>query len=468
MIKTALSALLAAALASTVAFAQPAREIPRSASDVQLSFAPLVRDTAPAVVNVYAERLVSSRSSMFDDPFFGRLFDEFFGAGPRQRQQNSLGSGVIVGADGVIVTNNHVVKGAQELRVVLSDRREFDAELVLSDERTDLAVLRIDPEGESLPRLPFAGRGELEVGDLVLAIGNPFGVGQTVTQGIVSALGRSDVGVSDYSFFIQTDAAINPGNSGGALIDVNGDLIGINTAIFSRSGGSNGIGFAIPSELVERVVEAAVSDGEIVRPWFSAKGQSVTSAIARSLGLTRPTGVLIADIYGDGPADKAGLREGDVVLSVDGAEVNDEAGLRFQLATRRIGERAQLKVWRDGRERTIRLRAEAPPESPARDERRLAGPHPLDGTKVVNLSPAFNDENDIDLFKDGVVLWTITRGSTADYFGFRPGDVILEINDEPVASTETLDGLLERYGGQTSWRIALERRGRRYEQTFRF
>jgi len=268
-------AILAALAAFAVAAAVPGspfagaqdsapteRQVPQASEQIRLSFAPVVREVTPAVVNVYSERVIQQRYSNSQDEFFRR----FFGGGrlggmPRERISRSLGSGVIVRSDGIVVTNYHVVAGATELRVILNDRREYDAELVLADERTDLAVLRIDTGGEALPVLPFDtgegpdGLGGPEIGDLVIAIGNPFGVGQTVTQGIVSALGRSDVGVSDYAFFIQTDAAINPGNSGGALVDLDGELIGINTAIFSRSGGSNGIGFAIPAALVERVVE---------------------------------------------------------------------------------------------------------------------------------------------------------------------------------------------------------------------
>ena len=267
------------------------------------------------------------------------------GNAPTQNQKvdNSLGSGVIVGADGVIVTNNHVVEGGQEFRVVLNDRREFPAELVMKDERTDLAVLRIDTKGQTLPFLAFADTRSLAVGDLVLAIGNPFGVGQTVTSGIVSALARTDVGVSDYSSFIQTDASINPGNSGGALVDMQGRLLGVNSMIFSKGGGSNGVGFAIPSEMVKRVVDAAVHGGTLVTPWLGAKGEVIDSQKALALGLDRPRGVLISDIYAGGPADKAGLKEGDVVLTVDGRDVFDDRGMKFIAATKAEGETATLR-----------------------------------------------------------------------------------------------------------------------------
>ena len=251
-----------------------------------MSFSPLVKEAAPAVVNVYTTKVVKQAASPYSrDPFFQRFFGNRMGGMPRERVESSLGSGVIVGDDGVIVTNNHVIEGADEFKVVLSDRREYAAELIIADERTDLAVLKIDTEGEKLPTLEITDTRDVEVGDLVLAIGNPFGVGQTVTTGIISAQARTDVGVSDYAFFLQTDAAINPGNSGGALVDSQGRLVGVNTAIFSRSGGSNGIGFAIPSEMVKRVVDAAVNDGQIIRPWLGLKGQSVTSDIGKIDGV---------------------------------------------------------------------------------------------------------------------------------------------------------------------------------------
>ena len=283
------ASIVAAALAVSTPFAVPALAqpaVPESQAQIQLSFAPVVREAAPAVVNVYSRRTVRSRDvSIFDFMFGGQ-----FGA-PRERDEQSLGSGVIVDPSGVIVTNNHVVEGAQELKVVLSDRREFDAKLLLADERTDLAVLQI--QASDLPALEYARSSRLEVGDLVLAIGNPFGVGQSVTSGIVSALARTDVGITDYSFFIQTDAAVNPGNSGGALVDMSGRLVGVNTAIFSRSGDSSGIGFAIPSELVQRVVETAREGGEVIRPWLGASVQPVTPALAASMGLLRPQGALV-------------------------------------------------------------------------------------------------------------------------------------------------------------------------------
>jgi Do/DeqQ family serine protease len=441
----------------------PERGLPQSRAEVQLSFAPIVREAAPAVVNVYSRRVVADRNPFAGDP----MFERFFGRqAPRQREVQSLGSGVIVDGAGLIVTNNHVVAGAQELRVVLYDRRELEAEILLADERTDLAVLRVVAD-EPLPVLPFDLSGSAEVGDLVLAIGNPFGVGQTVTSGIVSALARTDVGITDYAFFIQTDAAINPGNSGGALVSMNGELLGINTAIFSRSGGSQGIGFAIPADMVRSVVQAATQGGELVRPWLGARLQPVTSDIALSMGFDRPRGALVADIYPGGPADGAQLRRGDVILSVDGVEVNNEAAVRFRFATRAVGDEAQVRIMRDGRERTLAVSAEAPPGDREAARVVLNGRNPFQGVEVVELSPAFNDANGLDPFMEGVVVTRVQRRSAADFYGFQPGDRILSVNRRDVRSIDEIERELVRNDDAREWPVEIERRGERHARTLR-
>jgi len=454
---------LSLALLTSAALVVPAaaqeRVVPDTQAQVQLSFAPVVRQAAPAVVNVYSRRVIAQRTPFAGDPFFER----FFGPQVREREVNSLGSGVIVDSTGVIVTNNHVVQGAQDLRVVLSDRREYEAELLLADERTDLAVLKINTE-EPLPVLPFDEIGDSEVGDLVLAIGNPFGVGQTVTSGIVSALARTDVGISDYAFFIQTDAAVNPGNSGGALVDMEGQLIGVNTAIFSRSGGSNGIGFAIPSEMVRTVVDAALEDGEIIRPWLGARLQPVTQDLASSLGLERPRGAIVANIWEGGAADRAGLEQGDVVIAVDGVEVNDEVGARFRFATRMIGDSAELTVLRDGSEQILRVDAEPAPGAIEGARMEITGENPLHGAELVQLSPAFNEENGIDPFMDGVLVSSVARRSAAAYFGFQPGDRILSVQDERVDNLVDLNRILREKDGANDWPVEIERRGERFSR----
>lgn len=432
--------------------------VPQSARQLDLSFAPLVKQASPAVVNVYTRKTTSAQSPFENDPMFSRLF----GRQPQQQQrqqQGSLGSGVLVGKDGVIVTNNHVVEGADEFRIVLSDRREYAAELLLADERTDLAVLKIGAEAGVLPTLPFANTRDVEVGDLVLAIGNPFGVGQTVTSGIVSATARTDIGISDYAFFIQTDAAINPGNSGGALINNRGELVGVNTAIFSRSGGSNGIGFAIPAEMVNRVVNAAVNEGRITRPWLGLKGQSVSFDIAKSQGLDRPVGIIITEIYDNGPADKAKLRRGDLVTAIDGREVFDERGLNFLAATLSPGERVTLDVLRGGSSQKIRVLLSPPPGMSDGEVRILEGSHPLSGTEVAVLSPALAENMGRDPFVKGILITRMLRNSIARRVGLRPGDIIVAINGDETITARALDMALT--GQPEDWQLTIERNGRR-------
>jgi len=429
------------------------RVVPTSNAQIQLSYSPVVKQTAPAVVNVFTSRTVRSRSG-------SDFFDFMFGMqrAPQERTQSSLGSGVIVRSNGIIVTNAHVVKGADELKIVLNDRREFEADVIAQDEEIDIAVLKIDTRGEHLPSLLVQGDSDLEIGDIVLAIGNPFGVGQTVTSGIVSALGRTNV--TDASSFIQTDAAVNPGNSGGALVNLSGELIGVNTAIFSRSGGSNGIGFAIPAELVARAVESALSEGRIVKPWIGARTNAVDTTMAAALGLDRSRGAVINEIYRSGPADRAGLEKGDVILTVDGSDVNDDNGLRFKLATLKPGERARVRVWRDGRERDFTVTADLPKENPPRDERKLRGYHPIDGAVVVNMSPALGEDLGLDPYLKGVMVLSVERGSAAAYNRLRGGDLIMEVNDVDVTSSRQLDSLLRSEPDDGEWNISVDRNGR--------
>src|SRR5438876_7295595 len=323
--------LLTAFSASDGASAQD-RRVPSSASELRLSFAPIVQRVQPAVVNVYAAKTVQNRNPLLDDPIFRR----FFGVPGQQpeQMQRSLGSGVMVDASGLVVTNNHVIEGADQVKISLADKREFEAEIVLKDSRTDLAVLRVKDGKEKFATLDFANSDELLVGDVVLAIGNPFGVGQTVTHGIVSALARTQVGITDYQFFIQTDAAINPGNSGGALVDMTGKLAGINTAIFSRSGGSQGIGFAIPANMVRVVVASARTGGGVVkRPWLGARLQEVTPEIADSMGLKRPSGALVASVTPASPASRGGVRPSDLIVAIDGQATEDPHAFDYRFAT---------------------------------------------------------------------------------------------------------------------------------------
>jgi Do/DeqQ family serine protease len=439
------SALILLLLAAALPAAGETRQAPASREAIRLSFAPIVKKAAPAVVNVFSRRVVRSDTgpaALFNDPFFRRFFGGQMPFGmPRERVENSLGSGVIVDASGIVVTNHHVIKDAQEIVVVLADHREFEARVLLSEPRADLAALKIDVPGERLPVLELGDSDQLEVGDLVLAIGNPFGVGQTVTSGIVSGLART-LAVSDFRSFIQTDAAINPGNSGGALVDVDGKLIGINTAIFSQSGGSIGIGFAIPTSLVRGVLQAAMSGGRVVRPWLGAAGQGVTSDIAGDLGLARPEGVLVKEVTPGSPAAQAGLRVGDVILAVDGHGIEDPDALHFRIATLPIDGKAHLTVWRDGKSRDTVAAVAAPPEQPPRRATPLNGRQPLSGATIANLNPAFADELGLDQTVHGVIVTEIRNGSIAERVGLEPGDILISLNKRPIESVTQLGQLL--------------------------
>ncbi|HLZ65667.1 MAG TPA: trypsin-like peptidase domain-containing protein [Aliidongia sp.] len=435
------------------ASAADSRAVPASAQQVLLSYAPVVRKAAPAVVNVYTRAVgdVGAAADVRRDPAYRRYF-----APGADRLGHSLGSGVIVDPNGTIVTNQHVIQDAGAIVIVLSDRREFDAELVRGDDRTDLAVLKINTSGEALPFLTIKDTDDLEVGDIVLAIGNPFGVGQTVTSGIVSALGRSVDGINDYRSFVQTDAAINPGNSGGALVSLDGKLVGINTALYSEGGGSVGIGFAIPGDLVRSVLTPSEGAGHrILRPWLGASGRSVTAGAARKLGLSRPSGMLIEDVVPRGPAAEAGVRPGDVILSIDQRPVPDEDGLRFRFATLPVGATAKLGVWRAGEPMDLEIRLVAPPETPPRQVTQLRAAGPLLGVTVANLSPALADELHTDEVA-GVIVLDVPRG--APHLRLLVGDELVELNGQRIADVGQLQALLPRL--TAPWRATVRRDGR--------
>lgn len=450
--------LFAATLLISLAGSVPVQaEVPATRAQIQLSFAPVAKEAAPAVVNVFTRKVVRTQSSpLMNDPFFSRFFSNRAGS-TQERVQQSLGSGVIVDSKGIIVTNYHVVSGADDITVVLNDRREFNAELVGSDERTDMAVLRIDTNGQRLPFLALGDSDALEVGDLVLAIGNPFGVGQTVTSGIVSALARTNVGVSDFQSFIQTDAAINPGNSGGALVDMAGRLVGINTAIYSRDGGSNGIGFAIPTSLVRAVLSGLAHGGKVVRPWLGATGQAVTPDMAAGLQLSRPMGVVINNIYPGSPADRSGMRVGDVITAINSRDISDDAGLRFRLATLAVGDVADITALRHGREVHLAATLKAPPEVPPRDVSEIGGRNPFTGATVANINPALAEELSLSQSLQGVVLLGLRRGSIAQRLNFKVGDIILKVNEYAVTSVADLKRVADR--SSNGWRVTLNREG---------
>jgi Do/DeqQ family serine protease len=443
-------ALAGQALAQTTV-----RKVPDTREQITFSFAPVVKRAAPAVVNVYVRQRVR-QSPMFSNP----IFEEFFGPqfGQSERVQNSLGSGVIVAPTGVVVTNNHVIQGdaGTEIKVALADSREFDAKVLLKDEHTDLAVLQIKASDVEFPYLTFADADFLEVGDMVLAIGNPFGVGQTVTSGIVSALARTRVGISDYQFFIQTDAAINPGNSGGALVDMQGRLVGINTAIFSKSGGSQGIGFAIPANMVRLVADSALQGGAVRRPWLGASLNEVSPEIANAAGLDRATGALVAQVEEGGPAAMGGLRAGDIIVSVDGKEISDSHAFQYRFITKGTSGEVSLEVLRAGTRRTVAVPLMTPPENPPRDIRELTGNNPFAGAKVANLSPAVADEMSTTETK-GVVVLETDAYSVARRIGIQPGDIVVEINGEKIDTTRTLEKAVAK--SSRIWRMTIRRGG---------
>ena len=455
------AALVAAVATPAVAQETPKTVVPQSMMQMQLSFAPVVKRVAPAVVNVYARAVVQQQLNPFAaDPVFQRLF----GISPemRQRVQQSLGSGVIVRPDGLILTNNHVIAGGQEIVVALADKREFKAKVVQADAHLDLALLKVDTKGEKLPTVAFADSDKVQVGDLVLAIGDPFGVGQTVTMGIVSAQARTQSASSD-AVFIQTDAAINPGNSGGALVTTDGRLAGINSSIYSNSGGSIGIGFAIPSNLARRFVEGAGAGGSFKLAWFGAEGQSVTGPIASSVGLPRPEGVILKTVYPNSPAAKAGLKVGDVVLAMDGNPVDDMQSLNYRVTTHKPGDGPSVKIFSGGKERDVVVVLTAPPETMPRAATVISGRNPLTGAKVENLSPAVALDLNMDAGATGVVVTAVAQGSLAANYGFQPGDIIRGLNGAEMHSVaELASGLAAAQG---HWALVVDRGGNRMSLT---
>ncbi len=434
------------------------RQVPQSRADVVLSFAPVAKAAQPAVVNVYASRTDKRpRNPLFDDPVFRRFFGD--GVAPRAGgpTAQSLGSGVIVDSSGLVVTNNHVIEGMTDVKVALSDKREFDASIVLADKHTDLAVLKL--KGASgLPVMELGDSDAVEVGDVVLALGDPFGVGQTVTQGIVSGLARTQIGSSDYQYFIQTDAAINPGNSGGALVDMKARLIAINSAIYSQSGGSVGIGFAIPVNMVKSVIAAARNgDTRVRRAWLGASLQVISREIAEGLGLDRPNGALVTDVRNDGPAAVAGMRRGDIVISVDGQSVDDPDGFGYRLATKPLGGVAKLMVRRDGQDVPLVMKLMTAPELPPREPITLNNRSPFSGATIVNNSPAVAEDFSLSGSRDGVVVADVEDGSNAAFAGMQKGDVILSLNNLKIGSTKAMQRISAT--NADSWQITLERGG---------
>ncbi len=456
-------------LQATTADAQR-KAVPKSQVELKYSFSNVVKRSSPAVVNVFVSRREARRARPSDSDPFLRELRRFLGNNigvPQNRVRNSLGSGVIVRANGLLITNYHVVAGGREtrIRVALSDRREYNARVVLADKKTDLAVLKIEGKGP-FPFIKFADSDRIDVGDLVLAIGNPFGVGQTVTSGIISGPLRSSVGKSNYQVFLQTDAAINPGNSGGALVDMSGQLLGINTVILSRSGGSQGVGFAIPSNLVRLVLDSALKRKKVVRPWFGATFTRVTRDVGAALGLTRLTGAFIADIREGSPAKRAGLRRRDIIVAVGKQYVDDPRLLLYRLAVHGVGAKVTLRVIRDGAELSLPMTLEARPKESGDSARNLSGRGPLEGLTVANITPTLVDQLALDDGDRGVVVLSVRAGSIAQRANrIQRGDIIMAVSGEQIETVEDLVRVANIPA--RSWRIQLKRNGRRYNLIFR-
>lgn len=441
-----------------------AQQVPQSAPQMQLSFVPLVKQAAPAVVNIYAKIMTEPRSTpLQSDPFFERFFRDPFSEKPRV--QNSLGSGVILSADGIVVSNYHVVGMATEIRVVLNDRREYSAQVLLGDAEADLAILKIDTQ-ERLPFLELRDSETVEVGELALAIGNPFGVGQTVSSGIVSGLARSGAGGgnSGLGYFLQTDAPINPGNSGGALIDMAGRLVGINTSILTRSGGSNGIGFAIPADLVAAfVAQARAGAAAFARPWAGINGQPVDSDMAGPLGLDRPEGIIVSGLHEASPFRQAGLKVGDVITHVGGQPVHTPNEMVYRMSVAGLGRTATVGLLRDGAEQQVEVALIAAPDVPTRDVATLDARSIMPDLKLARINPAVIAEMNLPLEVTGVVV--LDAGRFGPRVGVRPGDVILAINGVEVAHPQDV---VTMFAGQVRrFEMVIQRGDRRSLLRFR-
>lgn len=418
----------------------------------KLSFAPVVKHAYPTVVNISSSKVVRTPAGMSEMPPMDPFFEQFFGrnpggrAIPKDRREQSLGSGVIVSPEGYIITNNHVVEGATDIKVVLFDKRELKARLIGADDKTDVAVLKVD--AGDLPHITIADSSKVQVGDFALAIGNPFGVGKTVTMGIVSATGRGNLGIEDYEDFIQTDAPINPGNSGGALVNERGELVGINTAILSRgSGGNQGIGFAIPSNLVRQVMDSILKDGKVTRAYLGIVPQDVTPAIMRAFNVKDSKGALVGDVTPDGPAAKSGLQKGDIILEVNGSAVEDSNQLRNRISMMPVDSQAKLKVLRDGAVKNVEVTLG---KLPTREERasndRQNGDADLNGIQVEELTASAARELGLPPTTAGVVVSDVDPNSPAAENGLRPGDVIQEVNRQKVRTVAEFNRAVQKSG----------------------
>ena len=445
---------------SSIVFAKDT--VPQSEIEIKLSFVPLVKQAAPAVVNIYAQRIIEERRSPFSrDPFFRDFFRNFGQLQPRV--QNSLGSGVILSADGYVVSNYHVVGGATDIRVVLHDGREISGDVILADEDSDLAVLKINTD-EILPHLDLRKSDTVEVGELVLAIGNPFGVGQTVTNGIISGLARTGIASgSAKGYFLQTDAPINPGNSGGALIDISGSLVGVNTSILSRSGGSNGIGFAIPADLVGQfLIQAKAGRSSFIRPWAGMRGQPITFEMAASLNLPAMSGMIISELHELSPFSKVGIGVGDIITKVDGLDINSPAEMLYRMSVVGIGTAVDVSYLSQGILKSSKIDLVEMPNWEAKQV--TLGPEFIFiDLHISELTPEFQSKFGLSFSSDGLIV--LDPGRIASRLGLRRGDLLREVNRKPVDTIE--DAISAISFIKSSGSITIIRSGRRVSLRFR-
>ncbi|TAK06048.1 MAG: DegQ family serine endoprotease [Candidatus Manganitrophaceae bacterium] len=425
----------------------------------------------PAVVNISTignrERDHASSDSFPEDSFFRK----FFGEEPPQRRKMEgpvQGSGVIIDPDGYIITNQHVVEEAKEIRVILNDRREFPGKIIGSDAKSDLAVVKID--AQDLPAAPWGDSSFLQVGEYALAIGNAFGLTETVTLGIISAVGRANVGIADYEDFIQTDAPINPGNSGGALVNIRGELIGVNTAIFSEGGGSLGIGFAIPSNMAKPVMESLIKTGRVVRGWLGLSIQEVTPALSVEFGLSKPQGVLVGDFLVDSPADKAGVQRGDIIWEANGKSVDSTGQFRNLIASAPVGSPLKMKVYRGGRSKEIVAIVEEQPRDAVREEKppeQKTSRPPASGIRVREMTPEGAEECRLHRGQPGVVVDAVAPGSSAEEAGLQQGDILVEVNRKPLGNVKEYEEAILKLKRDQTVLLLVDRGGRTFFMTVR-
>lgn len=437
--------------------------VPKQIEETSRAFSEIVKAVSPAVVNISSTKVVKRQPSPFDE-FFDFLYPFPDGRGKKWKEQ-SLGSGVIVSADGYIVTNNHVVEQADEIKVILVDKKSFKAKIVGSDPKTDIAIIKIDAKG--LPVIPWGDSDKLQVGEFVLAIGNPFGLSHTVTMGIISAVGRADIGITDYENFIQTDAAINPGNSGGPLVNIKGELIGINTAIFSRTGGYQGIGFAVPSNMVRIVMDQLIKQGKVTRGWLGITIQEITPEIAQKFGLRQSEGALVSDVAKNSPAHKAGIMRGDIILEFNGKKVRDVATLRNMVAQSKIGLQVEIKILRRDKEIIVKpiimeLPADLGDMVPSSLQGMDINENALSGITVMDLNAAIAKQLGIDKDDKGVVIVKVEHGSPAEDAGLRKGDVVQEIDRQRISNLNDFNKAVSKIKPSDSVLLFINRGGKRF------